>query len=77
MALRRSRREKVSHPSAKYRSNILDFAKDPTTGELLWMLASLAEQEEETEGAERFRLCTPSEWTVFDKDGCLLDSGLK
>lgn len=60
--------------------NVLDFSADPTTSELRWVL--VAEQEvidddpaQERQVYERYRLWTPQEWGVYDKDGTLLSSG--
>jgi hypothetical protein len=53
-------------------NNILDFAKDPTTGGLLWILAKLAKLVKDG----RYTLWTPTETMVFDEGGRLLDKDI-
>lgn len=60
-------------------SNLFDYAIDPRTGEYLWALIAEEFVEEEDPFSdrvveERFRLWTPTEWLLFDKNGLLIDS---
>jgi hypothetical protein len=61
-------------------SNLLDFARDPHTGDYLWALVAEKYVEEadpfvERIEEERFRLWLPERWLLFDKDGNLIEQG--
>lgn len=61
-------------------SNVLDYSVDKTTGELRWALVCEEEVVDddpmvERQIYERYRLWTPTEWSVYDEDGTQLDSG--
>lgn len=58
--------------------NLLDFARDPRTGQYLWALIAEEHVEEsdpftDRVEEERYRLWTPREWRLFDGEGKEVD----
>jgi hypothetical protein len=61
-------------------SNLLDFARDPQSGDYLWALIAEKFVEEtdpfvERIEEERFRLWLPEQWMLFDKEGNVIERG--
>lgn len=59
-------------------ANVLDFARDPRTGEYLWALLAEEHTVEDDPFAprvieERYRLWTPEEWRLFDGQGVQIE----